>query len=427
MLESVSSSVQKKRKLLVLEDDPHIRGLIRASLEGVELVFVGVPTCAEARLVLQGQPDIAVILSDYRLPDGTGVDFLEYAKLQYPSATRILMTGAHFEDQNIVVEGVNKGEIFRFLPKPFSQEDLVNSVRQALEIYNLRSVNAKLLSKLTIDKAQTPLFGGDAVLAVEDIRDSGVGERLLSHAVRDAVHLCFEVVRRVDLPLYKHSLRVARLGMALADEIGLERETREKIGLASMLHDISLVGLPESLKNCQRDLEKIESPVERRKMEEHPNTSAEMAKIFPFPEVIDAIANHHEYLDASGYPRGHGGEKISLFNSIVSVADYYDEAASNDQDALQNVETRASSFFRSDAVRALTRLLRKGEFQFHHERVLLLAEIEPGMRLSTGIYTTTGMLVLKEGQVLSESLIQKLHQHNEQNTITQMIFVEADK
>jgi two-component system, sensor histidine kinase and response regulator len=87
--------------------------------------------------ILDNRPDIAVIVSDQRMPVITGVEFLEKSILSHPDTSRILLTG--YTDIESVIGAVNKGQIFRYLTKPWEPADLANTVDQALEKYLLKT------------------------------------------------------------------------------------------------------------------------------------------------------------------------------------------------------------------------------------------------------------------------------------------------
>jgi HD-GYP domain-containing protein (c-di-GMP phosphodiesterase class II) len=201
-------------------------------------------------------------------------------------------------------------------------------------------------------------------------------------------------------------------------------ETMAKLETAAQLHDLGLLGCNAALRANQRSLEQIPSEQEREQVREHPHISGQLVKFLPLPDVIQAITQHHEYLNGSGYPRGLAGERISPLAQILSVADSYDELASNSENALPRIVSAAGSLYQPEVVHALERAISKG-LALRRERQVLLHELIPGMKLTGSIYTATGMLLVKQGQVLSKSMIDRLLQHAESNAITQQILVEA--
>ena len=85
---------------------------------------------------------VSLIISDQRMPEMSGTQFLEKAKKLNPEAIRYLLTG--YSDMETVIEALNKGEIHRYLTKPWNDEDLLLYVRQSLDHFDLIRANKKL-------------------------------------------------------------------------------------------------------------------------------------------------------------------------------------------------------------------------------------------------------------------------------------------
>lgn len=90
--------------------------------------------------------DIHVIITDQRMPNMTGVEFLQKLIPENPEPIRILLTG--YSDINAVVDAINKGEVYRYLTKPWDNEFLKTTIRQAFEVFNLRRENERLVEEL---------------------------------------------------------------------------------------------------------------------------------------------------------------------------------------------------------------------------------------------------------------------------------------
>src|SRR5690606_14735421 len=87
----------------------------------------------EAEEILATNPDIRVIFCDQRMPGELGVDFLHRIKKEFPRPIRILLTA--YADMETVIEAVNKGHIFRFVRKPWQEEDIISSIQEANKFY----------------------------------------------------------------------------------------------------------------------------------------------------------------------------------------------------------------------------------------------------------------------------------------------------
>lgn len=104
-------------------------------------------SAAEGRQVLQ-EHDIGVIITDQRMPVTTGIEFLESILPAYPDTIRILLTG--FSDVNAVMDAINRGQVYKYLVKPWQNDELKIYIQNAIEIYELRKVNKELTYKLQL-------------------------------------------------------------------------------------------------------------------------------------------------------------------------------------------------------------------------------------------------------------------------------------
>lgn len=125
----------KKAKLLCLDDEiDNLDALERVFRKKYEVFKAA--SAEHAFQILDQHPDMAIILSDQRMPLITGVEFLEKSLVSHPESIRLLLTG--YTDIESVIEAVNKGQIFRYLTKPWDPVDLLNTVNQAYEKYSLK-------------------------------------------------------------------------------------------------------------------------------------------------------------------------------------------------------------------------------------------------------------------------------------------------
>ena len=99
----------------------------------------------EGRKILDSQ-EIGVIITDQRMPGMTGIEFLESILPVYPDTIRILLTG--FSDINAVMDAINRGQVYKYLVKPWQNDELKMYIENALEIYHLRKENKDLARRL---------------------------------------------------------------------------------------------------------------------------------------------------------------------------------------------------------------------------------------------------------------------------------------
>lgn len=95
---------------------------------------------------------VHVIICDQRMPGMTGIEFLESVIPDYPDPIRILLTG--YEDITAVIDAINKGEVYKYIQKPWNDDNLRISIENAFEIYSLRKENKELMESLMIANKQ---------------------------------------------------------------------------------------------------------------------------------------------------------------------------------------------------------------------------------------------------------------------------------
>lgn len=84
-------------------------------------------------LAILNEHDIQIIITDQRMPNMTGVEFLEEVIQKYPAPIRILLTG--YTDMSAIVDAINKGSIFQYLNKPWDEDELEEVIQKAYEVY----------------------------------------------------------------------------------------------------------------------------------------------------------------------------------------------------------------------------------------------------------------------------------------------------
>jgi len=96
--------------------------------------------------------EVNIIITDQRMPQMTGVEFLENILHEYPDPIRILLTG--YADMNAVIDAINKGKIFHYLTKPWNEAELDMAITRAYEVYKMRMDEKQMNQKLTISNEQ---------------------------------------------------------------------------------------------------------------------------------------------------------------------------------------------------------------------------------------------------------------------------------
>ncbi|NES99336.1 MAG: response regulator [Sphaerospermopsis sp. SIO1G1] len=140
----MTSQTNSKPKILVVDDEPDNLDLLYRSFYREYQVLRANSGPAALELLAQ-EGDIAVIISDQRMPMMSGTEFLSLTATQYPDIIRIILTG--YTDVEDLVEAINSGKVFKYVTKPWEAEELKAVVRQALDTHNVLKARTKELTR----------------------------------------------------------------------------------------------------------------------------------------------------------------------------------------------------------------------------------------------------------------------------------------
>ena len=318
-----------------------------------------------------------------------------------------------------MIDAINKGEVYRFIVKPWLREELLVTIQNAVQRYELVSYNNAL-------HAQTIAMNErlEAQLTLLDTQNRQLDQlnQTLHKNLDRSVQLCLKTMETFYPLLGQQARRVFALCQALAEGLNLSHDQRHVLEISSRLCDIGLVGVPrELIRNWQQTPDNL-SDGERALIELHPVLGQQLVA---FVEDLEAVGTtiraHHERYDGSGYPDRLSDEQIPWLARLLAVAVAYASSAS-DELGLEFVKTNSGAAFDPDAVRALMRCLPQASVP-RSQRAVLLSELQPGMVLAQAIYTAHSILLIPEGQVLTEPHIHLLRNHNRIYPITQSLLV----
>jgi len=140
----------EKIKVLYVDDEENNLISFKATFRIKYQVFTAI-SAAEAVKILDSN-DIQIIITDQRMPEITGVEFLESILEKHPEPMRILLTG--YADMNAKIDAVNKGKIFHYLSKPWNEEELDMTIQRAFAVYKEHKEEQEMNEKLSISNDQ---------------------------------------------------------------------------------------------------------------------------------------------------------------------------------------------------------------------------------------------------------------------------------
>jgi response regulator RpfG family c-di-GMP phosphodiesterase len=307
-----------EHSVLFVDDEVNILKALQRLLrsEPVEVLTANRPSEA-FELIERYQPQ--VIVSDQRMPEMSGVDFLSSVRDQNADIIRMMMTG--FTDMTIAVEAINRGEIFRLITKPWNDEELKATLRQAFDHFDLKA-EIKRLNQVTREQ-NFKLQDMNKNLEVK-VRDrtrqlDGKNQELRTAYIQ-TIRALAEAIDAKDAYTRGHSERVAVYSSRLGHEMGLRKELIERIYFAGLLHDVGKIGIPDAIITKPSRL----NHEEYEEIKKHPEIGAKILEPVEFlHSIVPCVRHHHEWFDGSqsGYPSRLAGDQIPLPSRVIVVAD----------------------------------------------------------------------------------------------------------
>lgn len=143
---------EKKINVLYVDDEVDNLNAFKAIFRRDFEVFTAESALEGQKILENKENNIQIVLTDQRMPEITGVEFLASLVKDFPEIMRILVTG--YADIATVIDAINKGEVYRYVSKPWDNVELKNLILQAFEVYDLRKKNKKLTDDLLRVNAQ---------------------------------------------------------------------------------------------------------------------------------------------------------------------------------------------------------------------------------------------------------------------------------
>jgi len=371
-------------KVLFVDDEKNILSSIRRQMRNHFTVLTA-ESGAEGLQHLLEQPDIKVVVSDMRMPEMDGVQFLRQVAERAPDTIRLMLTG--HADMNATVGAVNEGRIFRFLLKPWDNDVLLAAVEAAMRQHQLIHAERELLEKTV----------------------SGI------------VELLVEVMAIFDPNAVGRGSRIRRLSRRLAEEIGLPEPWQ--LELAATLSTLGCITLPPEILQQLRENKPL-ADGDMQLYNQHPQRASRLLRHIPRLDVVSGMiaAQQGRFLLEKPVTALREPELIAFGGHAVGMLLALDEKQQQggNPEALLKEMAGNSKQYDPTLVAELQNIYASG---FMNERHVMLAELKPGMVLKQPIYSTTGALIMPAGQQFSGVLIERLNAFAQRTPISEPMLV----
>lgn len=431
----MNNLLNDKLNILLLDDENDILKALNRVLR-MDYHVVTFDNGAEALAHLQDNL-IHIIISDMRMPEMDGADFLAKAREIQPQTIRLLLTG--YADIQSTVRAVNAGGIHTYISKPWDNENLKLIVGKAAEFYRISRDKEQLAIELEarnqdLEVANEALSANNHKLsqfnhelerqvqqrtqALQDIN------KRLEHSLasrnktfKDILAMVTAIIQhRTGYPA-DHAERIANQAKSVALKLKLPETVASHVYLCGLMHQIGLIGeMNDDWKQIKihQDTDRPITP------NVNPILGSEIVgRIQRFEPLTEIIRHQDELYDGTGKPDHLRGEQIPIGARIIKVVKDYDFFVAGANNPRRMHSKSAQGFLRQQAdvhydrkvvdafisiVSAVTRI------EEGMELCISLSEVRPGMVIKRDIYLPNGNLMLTAGNAMSEALLRKLRE-----------------
>lgn len=358
-------------RVLFVDDESNVLDAIRRQLRRRIDVHVA-SSGPEGLMLLEEAGPFAVVVSDMRMPDMSGPEFLAKVRERYPETVRMALSGQ--ADLDTTIAAVNDGQIYRFLTKPCTAEALLAAAEAGIEQYRLVTAEKELLDQTLQGLVET---------------------------LTDILGLTNPVARR-------RTARVRQYATAIARSLGAEMQW--ELRLATLLSQLGCITLPGDI------LDKLHSgspltEAERDLYQRHPEIAAQLVGNVPRLErVAELIGRQLDTIDFSALPADVKDlDQTALATVILTVAAGLDEwLAAGDQPAAALLRLQeAMPGLPAEIIEAVRSVHLHSAYM--DIRFIGFQELTPGMVLDEDVVTDLGDTLMFRGEEITSALLGQLH------------------
>ncbi|WP_179957667.1 HD domain-containing phosphohydrolase [Exilibacterium tricleocarpae] len=417
-----SKTKPKKPLLLFVDDEKPILDALTRFCRSRGWNTLKAPGGAEG-LALLDEHKVDVIVSDMRMPQMNGAEFLTQARAKQPSAIRILLTG--YADIDAVAEAVNAAKVYNYMHKPWDDnvlgellENAIRAKKQEDERLRLQLLTRHQNKKLKELNDNLDLKVKERTIETEQaISLLTATHKQLEQNFQDSLEILAHIIEWREGKHSNHSRLVAKIAVSIGKQMELSSDNITDLHTAGLLHDIGMLSLPDQVR--QKAVDEL-TDKELALYKKHCIIGeAALANAPGLQSASRLIRWHHERVDGKGFPNGLSGDMLPMGARILAVvSDFHDlengrlvKSIAGSEPALRYLQEQSGKRYDAQVVEVLLAML-KNQPQTHHQVVLNVtaSELQAEMTLSEDLISEAGLLLLAKGTELTDKTIAKLRQ-----------------
>lgn len=423
MSQEAASPAGNPATLLFIDDEANILAALKRLFRPLGYNILTAESGAEALALLE-QETVDLVVCDMRMPAMTGAEVLEQARLKWPDVVRILLTG--YSDLESTVAAINRGEIYRYIAKPWNDNDIALTVRDALEHKYLLAEKRRLEALTRHQNEELKALNA----SLEDKVRQRTGELRVALNSLEQTHVQLQKDYFSTIQVFAnltelrkgamagHSRRVAQLCRNIAQRMHLSETDTRNIETAALLHNIGKIGLPDRL----LDKPYMELPyAERTEFDKHPlRAAAALMALDPLLKASELIRHHRDHYNGVGNSSGLRGESLPLGARILLVASDYDALQQgligpdklSPKQALDMIVSDSNMRYDPAVVDTFRELMSHAgsHAPIAAEFMVTSAQLHEGMLLMHDVVASDGMLLLLKDTTLNAERIREIRE-----------------
>lgn len=417
------SELSGRFTLLLVDDEENILNSLRRVLRGEPYELLLANGGEQALQLMQSQT-VDLVISDARMPGMDGATLLTEIQSRWPGCMRILLTG--YADLSTTIKAINQGQIYRYISKPWNDDELRLIIRQALNYQHVERERERL-EQLTLEQNQRLQ---DLNASLEQRVKDRTGEL---QQTADMLDLAYEELKRSymtatevfslllnqRLPKDKQTnAQVIALVRAYADFHHLGEGPSRDVSMAAALYNLGKLSWDDQLLNRPADVMYRE---ERQRYQQYPIIGENLLMALePLQDAALLIRHHQERWDGRGFPDHLKEDAIPFGSRLIKLAvDFIElqcglflERRLNRDEALLLIKKYAGTLYDPQLCEHFISLCTNlaPDLVMADASILSLdtRRLSAGMVLARNLHAANGMLLLNEGKQLTRMLIDKL-------------------
>lgn len=420
-LQKPASDAVASATILFVDDEVNILASLKRLFRPFGYKILTAESGAQALEVME-QEAVDLVISDMRMPEMNGAQFLEKVREKWPETIRILLTG--YSEVGATIDAINKGQIYRYISKPWEDNDITQAIKLALQQQQLERERARLETLTHQQNAELKDLNANLEEKVrartEEVRHAmaslEVAHEKLKGSFITSIRIFSNLIEMREEKLAGHSRRVADLSRAVAQHMEIKTEEVQDIFLAALLHDVGKIGLHDSLLDRPYEMLTHKEQVEAGK-----HTIKGQAALMALDQLHGAaklIRSHHERFDGHGYPDNLAGTAIPLGARILALANDFDAAQIGTllpgilrkDEAISYIQQWKGTRYDPAVVTVFLHMMVVEETQPQKASDIILntKRLKPGMVTSRDVIAGNGELLLGKSHALDETVIEQL-------------------